>query len=785
MAVPGEPQVTSTALPIELTSFVGREHELQVLERLLKEARVCTITGAGGSGKTRLALQLARRALPFNPDGVHFAEFGNIRDASLFTQQLALVLDLREVPGHDLVATLTTHIQDKRMLLLLDGCEHLVEIAARVVDQLLRACPSLTFLVTSQEALNVPGEVAWRIPSLSVPAEEEADLERLRQSDAVRLFVERARLVSPHFHLNRTVAPAITEICRRLDGLPLAIELAAARVRVMPVEEVLQRLEDRFRLLTGGSRTAMARQQTLRATVDWSYQQLTESEQIFFRRLAVFSGSFGLEAAERVCWNETEMRESSLEILSRLVDRSMVIPDSVSSPARYRLLETLRQYGQEKLRDPSDEDIRSRHAEYFVGVAEDAELKLRGPEQLLWHDRLGPDHANFRAALIWAARQDQELALRLVGALGRYWYVSGHISELRDWLNATLTGNPPRGKYLSRALLTAGLSALWSGEYALSAHYAGQALEIAKEYAEQQDIGTALNQMGLAAHFTKHYQDADRLFREALAIRKQDKDRTLAAYCLNNLGLVAYDTGRLDEAEALISESITATDEARAVYSRLTLLDSLGRVKLAQGAIESAHLLFVEVLETAHQMGDLLSVGDGLEGLSRIAAKLSNPRQALLLAGAAARLRARIGYRPPDAWLQRFEADLDRARADLNDEAAAVDAWNEGYALPLADAVRLALAPASVAASLRRSDTLSKREWQVADLIVQGLSNRQIGIRLHLSERTVDSHVEHIRNKLGFHSRTQIAAWASSSRREAAGSTKPSHAELGTTSADD
>jgi len=755
-------QETLINLPVELTSFVGRKRELEQLEKLLGQARVCTITGPGGSGKTRLAIRLAGRVGARFPGGVSFVEFGNVSDPALFMQQLALPLDLRESPGRDLLSTVSSHLAKKRMLFVLDGCEHLVEVAAEVVDQLLRACPELAFLVTSQEALNVQGEVAWRIPSLSVPAPETPDFERLRNSEAVRLFVERARLVSSGFDLTPALAPTVGEICRRLDGLPLAIELAAARVRVMPVEDVLRRLEDRFRLLTGGSRTAMARQQTLSATVDWSYHQLGPAEQVLFRRLSVFSGSFTLDAAEAICGDDLNGSERTLEVLSGLVDRSLVVPNTTEVPARYRLLETLRQYGQEQLRDSGEDHVRRRHAEYFVGLAEKAEPSLTELEQSDLFDRLDLDRVNLRSALAWSTAQDQQLALRLVGALGLFWHVrSGYASEIREWLNVTLSGTPPSDKVLARALLTAGLAAFWSGDHRLASQYSERALEIARREGGPMEVGRAFSQIGMAAQLGGDYPTAARFHQEALAVRSKMGDRSAVAGSLNNLGLIAYDTGRLDEAERLLTESLEIVDKVRAKLTRASTLESLGRVKLEQGDFESARLLFTECLEMANQHGDLRSVADGLEGVARVAARKSSCRFALVLAAAARRLRESMGYEEQPAWRIRFDADIASSRSHLDKDAAAA-AWSEGIGLSVHDAVEAALTGTdSTGGGLKQNDLVTDRELQVATLIVGGLSNRQIALRLHVSERTVDAHVEHIRNKLGLHSRAQIAVWVS------------------------
>src|SRR5262245_39588833 len=405
-------------LPLQLTSFVGREREVAEVAGMLAAHRLITLTGVGGTGKTRLALQVAADALLAFSDGVWLVALDALRDPGLAPQAVALSIGVREERERPLLATLTDALKPKRLLLLLDNCEHLLDACARLADALLRACPHLTIVATSREALGIAGETVWRVPSLALPAvfagQPLPPVETLTRYEAVALFVDRAQAVQPRFALTRESAPAVVSVCALLDGIPLALELAAARVRALSVDQLLARLTDRFRLLTGGSRTALERHQTLRAAVDWSHALLTAPERVLFRRLAVFAGGWTLEAAEAVGPAPDGpagglAREDVLDLLTRLVDQSLV--DVVAEapgagPARYRLLETLRQYAQHKLVEAEEvAAVRGRHAAHYLALAEQAQPALHGPEQLVWLDRLEEEHANLRGALAWLVEQ--------------------------------------------------------------------------------------------------------------------------------------------------------------------------------------------------------------------------------------------------------------------------------------------------------------------------------------------------------------------------------------------
>ena len=456
----------SNNLPAQLTSFIGRQREMAEVRRLLGETRLMTLTGAGGAGKTRLALEAAAGLRPDFTDGIWWVELASLYDPALVPQAVGAALGLRDQASRPMLDQLGDHLRARRLLLVLDNCEHLIAACAITANTLLRVAPTLRILVTSREPLEIAGEITYRVPSLETP--DPAHLPpfaSLARFEAVRLFADRAAAVLPGFVLTEANGSAVAEICCGLDGIPLAIELAAARMRTLSVEELRVRLRDRFRVLTGGSRVALPRHRTLRATIDWSYGLLSEPERVLLRRLAVFTGGWTLEAAEAVCSGDGVPEGEVLDLLAHLVDKSLVILEWPSDVGRYRLLETVRQYGLELLEERGETLIwRQRHASFFLAVAEEAEPKLFGPEQDAWFARLEAEHGNLRAALEWLAQQDEALqGLRLAGALWRFWEVRGHLAEARTWLSEMLRRAGPNADAAARAkaLMGAGGSAYY------------------------------------------------------------------------------------------------------------------------------------------------------------------------------------------------------------------------------------------------------------------------------------------------------------------------------------
>jgi predicted ATPase/DNA-binding SARP family transcriptional activator len=431
-------------LPAPKTSFVGREHEMVEIKRALAMTRLLTLTGAGGSGKTRLALEIARDLVGGYPDGVWLVELAALSEGELVPQAVAGALGVQEQRGRPLTDTLVETLRAKRILLVLDNCEHLIDATAHLADILFSSCSRLKVLATSREALGVEGEVLWRVPPLSVPEADRspAALGELTRYDAVRLFVERARLRSPDFEVTPQNAGAVTQICRTLEGIPLAMELAAARVGALSLEQILQRLKDSLKLLTGGSRTATARQRTLRGALDWSHELLPEDERVLFRRLSSFAGGWTLEGAEAVGASGGIEEEDVLDLLTNLVDKSLVVTEvRAADVVRYRMLEPVRQYALERLEESGEVmEIQRRHAEYFLALAEEAEPAVEGAQQATWLERLETEHDNLRAALSWSLErvEEAELGLRVGAALGEFWYLRGYFGEGRRWLEEAL-----------------------------------------------------------------------------------------------------------------------------------------------------------------------------------------------------------------------------------------------------------------------------------------------------------------------------------------------------------
>ena len=466
-------------LPVQVTSFIGREKEIEAVETLLSKTRLLTLTGSGGCGKTRLGLQVAADVLENYPDGVWLIELAPLADPALVPQAVAQALNVSEEPGKPLLPTLVAALKAKRLLLVLDNCEHVLDACSRLVDALLRACPGVGVLASSREGLGIAGETVYRVPSLSLPdPKQTATPASLNLYEAVRLFVDRARAALPGFVVTNANAPALASVCHRLDGIPLAIELAAARVRSLSVEEINNKLDNRFRLLTGGSRTALPRQQALRALIDWSFDLLNAQEKMLLCRLSVFAGGWTLQAAEAVGVGESLTGESIedweiLDLLTSLVDKSLVLAQTQRETTRYGLLETVRQYVRDRLTESGESlVVRTRHANYFLTLAEEVKPKMRGMEQVQWMGVLEEEHDNLRQALAWYAEDAQDAeaggkGLRLAAALFELWKTHGHLSEGRERLH-TLLAHPTRQEPTSaraQALAEAGWLAYMQDDY--------------------------------------------------------------------------------------------------------------------------------------------------------------------------------------------------------------------------------------------------------------------------------------------------------------------------------
>lgn len=622
-------EVVPNNLPRQLTTFIGREREIAEAKRLLAETHLLTITGPGGSGKTRLSLEIGARLLSEYPDGVWLVEFAHLADPARVPQVLATALSVREEADRPLLVTLVDHLRPKRVLLLLDNCEHLIDACAGLADTLLRGCPEVKILPSSREALGLTGEVVFRVPPLSLPDSRLVPaLERLAEYEAVRLFVDRAIAVKPDFTLTDDTAAAVVQICRRLDGIPLAIELAAARVRTLSVQQITAHLDERFRLLTGGSRTALPRHQTLRGLIDWSYGLLSEAERELFRRVSVFVGGWTLEASVAVCAGVDVDRYDIVELLGRLVDKSLCLIDGEGSDPRYRLLETIRQYGFEKLAETSEgQVVRARHRDFYLGFAEDAEPRLQGPEQVAWLQRLEADHDNLRAALRWSLDCDEtEAALRLGSALSLFWDTHGYVREGREWLDellaharerptSTVTARRALGKVLDAASRT---RARWS-EFPQATEFLTQGLAVWRELGDKRGIAEALNNLAVGATQSGDRVRARVLVAESLALFRELSDKRGTAHALNNLAEILRSDGDLPGARALFEESVPLFEAIEERRGLSHALDNLGGILTAQGDYGPAEALYSRSRRLAEELGDNHAVATALRSLGGVA----------------------------------------------------------------------------------------------------------------------------------------------------------------------
>ncbi len=616
---------TPNNLPAQLTSFIGREAELAAIQRLVTggAARLVTLTGPGGTGKTRLALQAAANLLNAFPDGVWLVELAPLADPDLIPATVANTLNLHETPGRTITQKLVDHLNTRHSLVILDNCEHVIEQSAALAGQLLQACPQLQILATSREILGTMGETPFRVPSLSLPGSQDGSLEELAGCESIHLFIERARTAQPAFTLTEANAPLVVSICKRLDGIPLAIELAAARIRLLSIEQIAARLDDSFRLLTGGSRTVLSRHQTLRALIDWSYNLLSPEERALFMRLSVFAGGFTLEAAEYVCsdpWSSFDPPvevdsanaassssagiildpDAILDLLSQLVDKSLVIPgeelvgdapasgperpENLAEP-RYRMLETIRQYARDKLHDSTGGlAVRDRHLAYFLLLAEESEPYLRRGSQVAWLDRLDEELDNFRLALEWSLHGRVDEGLRLAAALLWFWHIRGYGLEGIDWLKHLLAVGRPAGEpdlpanrrlIRARGLIVAGFLSQFQVQSEQCHSFLEQAVAILREVgpAGRRWLGVAL--LFLSKPLRDHSQRLQ-LMEEAFPLLREAGDPLYLAEYSRDMGTLLTEQNKIDQAMDAFLETMALSEETQD-------LDGLGTAALTLG----------------------------------------------------------------------------------------------------------------------------------------------------------------------------------------------------------
>ena len=758
----------STRLPVARTSFVGRELEVAAIVDLLRQdgARLVTLTGPGGAGKTRVALRVAEKVVPHFADGVVFVGLAPVADPAHVLPAIARAFGVREAGSRPLMRRLVDVLRDRHLLLLLDSFEHVVE-AAPAVAQLLAGPTGPSVLVTSRAPLRVSGEQDYPVPPLSVP-EAGAPAEELAEVAAVRLFTERAHAVDPTFSLTPENVATVATICRRLDGLPLALELAAAKIRLLPLEALLVRLERRLPVLTGGVRDQPARLRTMRDAVAWSHDLLTASEQTLFRRLAVFVGGFDPEAAEAVAGEVDSAGADVFSGVEALADQSLVRRlEPVGSTPRFGMLETIREFGLELLDAAAEaEEIRRAHAAHYLAVAEQAEPELLGPRPDAWFVRLNADHGNLAAALrFFAEAGDDPAGARLAGALREYWYATGRWAEARSWLQQAVrqADELPDG-IAAKALVAAGFLAQYQGDYAVALPLLGRGLELLRRVGNEREEAYTQYLLGVAAEDRGDYAAATELLAAALERLRGLGDATNAAYGEAHRGIVALGEGDPARAAAHGEAALALAAEAGSPGPTAVAVLLLGDAARDEGDLAAAAERYGEYLDVtaAAAYGANEDLARAFASVAVLAAERSQPQRAAALLGASERLREIVGL----ALALPERRDCERAGARARDELGE-DAFDSAFAEGRALAPRYALVEVERVLGLRAGGVseaapagLSRRESEVLRLIAAGRTNREIAEALFLSVRTVERHITNVYAKIGARGRADATAFA-------------------------
>jgi predicted ATPase/class 3 adenylate cyclase len=680
-------------LPVQLTSFIGREKEMEQVKQVIRDHRLVTLTGSGGAGKTRLSLQVAADLLDQFPDGVWFVELSALTNPELIPKTILSAFGIVEQQGRTVLQQLTDYLGEKQLLLVLDNCEHLIEACAKLADALLSHSHSLKILATSREALGVTGEASWHVPSLSLPDIQHLPaLEQLTQYEAVQLFIERATLVQPNFSVTNDNAPFVAQICARLDGIPLAIELAASRVKAFSVDQISRRLDDRFHLLTSGARTALPRQQTLRATIDWSYDLLSEQERTLLRRLAVFSGGWTLEAAEQICfWDGNEW--DKLELIARLVDKSLISMYEAPGDTRYRMLETTRQYALEKLIASEEaQTAYNSHFAYFLQLAQDAESQLIGPDQAQWLNRLEREHDNFRSALGWSMQAGKyEEALQMAGALGLFWLKHSHFAEGRKWLGIILESHPNASDQAKlKAWRWAGFMAFWQTDMIESRRIYTQSLEREQALEDQWGIAFSLHMLANVASVEGDVKTARELHTKSIAICREINALWVMALSQFSLGDIEYNQGNLALAEKLSNEGLKHFRQLGEKFGMGRVLSNLGYIMCAKEDFFTAKNIFLEALHLMKELGDRDGQTMILNGLAGIFQNEGAQIMSARLQGVVIAMERELGMKLSLMTMEKgmFDSTAKALKESMGTQAYQAE-FETGMALTLDEAISL------------------------------------------------------------------------------------------------
>jgi non-specific serine/threonine protein kinase len=745
------------SLPTERTSFVGRRTEIRQVRQLLSGARLVTLVGPGGVGKTRLAIQVARQMRHITPDGICFVDLALVRDPALLPQQLAASLDLRDASPRWLVASITEVLGARAMLVVLDNCEHIRDACAVLVDTLLTECPKLRVLATSRRALDTAGEIRFVVPPL--PTATAPDGPSGGPTDAVNLLVERARAVAPDFAVTEANAADVAALCRRLDGLPLALELAAVRLRTLTPAQITDRLGDRLDLLRHVGPAVLERQQSMPAALEWSYQHLLPSERILWQRAAIFIGEFDLAAAEAVCADPELPEDAIMDALDGLVDASVLGAYRRPDRVRFRMLETIRIFGSRLLEGSGGRiGIARRHRDHYARLA--ADVDWVGPNQVTDLNRLADEHGQLRSALEFSAETPGEAlaGLRFAADLWLYWQARSQLSEGRRWLARLLESCVESTATRGKGLAVAGYLAVAQADPVAATPLLQEAHALAEELREPHTAAFATQYLGLVEMFRGNFDGAEGLLRAAAAARRRLGQDRFAAFAMADVGAAAFLRGDLDRAGTAFSESLELNSGGDP-WTRSHALWGMGLVHWRTGALAQAEKLQTEALRLIQQVDDRNGIALRIDALAWLAAARGDWVRAARLSGAADATWRSIPARSPEPLVPFIDECARQGSAALG--AAGWQAeYDRGRSLDRSDVLVLALGEPPPA-NRRQPDhlPLTRRQQEVAHLVAQGLTDREVATKLSISIRTAESHVEQILARLGFRSRAQIAAW--------------------------